>query len=273
MLYHGEKVYDDPSKAVELVGNGRIVVVGGENRLLSAMPKPEGHDTREYSRAFGAEIPTIPRSDWSARLKEQFERRARVSDYQTWPSDNQGAHPICWAAGTVAAASTGRVIQGLPFVRLSAGCIATEVTGGVSSGGYEGNAVKVINKRGVPSAEVWGYQSSRPTGSAAEVAASREHFVGLEGHECEGFDEFATAWLLTLPTTQSYNWWRHVVMGCDLVEIEAGSFGVRIRNNWGESYGAKNEHGVGGYAVFREGKGTPSGGFAFRQMMPSTGAA
>jgi hypothetical protein len=52
------------------------------------------------------------------------------------------------------------------------------------------------------------------------------------------------------------------------VEIEANSFGFRIRNNWGE-WEDKNEFGFGGYAIFREGKGTPSGGFAFRQVTAS----
>jgi hypothetical protein len=63
------------------------------------------------------------------------------------------------------------------------------------------------------------------------------------------------------------------VMLTDLVEIEAGSFGLLIRNNWGDSYGDKNEYGHGGYAIFREGRGTPSGGFAFRQVTPSLESA
>ena len=59
----------------------------------------------------------------------------------------------------------------------------------------------------------------------------------------------------------------------DLVEIEAGSFGFLIRNNWGDGYGDKNEYGFGGYAVFRFGKGSPSGGVAIRQMTAARKAA
>ena len=108
-----------------------------------------------------------------------------------------------------------------------------------------------------------------PSVSETEVQANRLLHKSLESYECDGFEEFATALLLGYPCTVSYNWWRHVVKLCDLVEIESNSFGFRIRNNWGESYGDKGEHGFGGYAVMREGRGTPSGGFAFRQMTAS----
>lgn len=261
--WNGIKVYDD-SNYRELIGDGKSIVVAGERRLLSAMPKPAGHDSRLYSKAFGSEIPVIPRSEWSARIKEQRALKACTSQIQNWASDNQGSYPTCWAAGTCAAFSTARVRMGMPHVRISAMSLAQPISGG-NSGGYEGDAVEYLTKHGGVPDTLWGYTDRKNHDSDPQVQASRLLFKSLESYECNGFDEFATAALLGFPCTVSYNWWSHVVMLCDLVEIENGSFGLLDRNNWGDDYGDKNEFGFGGYVIFREGKGTPSGGFAFRQ--------
>lgn len=242
---------------------------------LGGMPKPAGHDSRAYSKVFGAVIPNIPRSEWSARIKEKKEKKARISDFQAWACDNQGSFPTCWAAGTCQAAATARVIQmGIAhWVRYSAQAIACPISGG-NSGGYEGDAVRYFTEHGGVDSKLWGYTDRKPSlNNDPQVQANRLLHKSLESYECDGFDEFATAMLLGFPCTVSYNWWSHVVMLTELVEIESGSYGFRIRNNWGDGYGDKHEHhGFGGYAVFREGKGTPSGGFAFRQMTPSVAA-
>lgn len=253
------------------IGDGRIVRIGTEEFSLSAEPPPPDHNPLVYSSDFGAEIPTIPRSEWPARIKEQAERKRRVSDHQRWQCDNQGSYPTCWAAGTCQAYSTARVMQlGMEhYVRISAMSLAVPISGG-RRGGFEGDAVNYLTQYGGVDVKLWGYTDpSRKSGP--EIEANRLLHKALEVHRCRGFDEFATACLLTMPCTVSFDWWRHVVMLCDLVEIEPGSFGFRIRNNWGEGYGDKGEYGVGGYAIFREGRGTPSGGFAFRQVTPSIG--
>ncbi len=278
MLYPGEKVYDH-SNIGELIGHSyrerlqdgttvSVIEQGGKKRYMSAMPKPEGHDSGLYSKPLRSAVPVISRSDWSARIKEQFAQKRCTSQIQNWESDDQGSHPTCWSAGTNAAASTARVRQGHPFVRLSAMAIAVPISGG-RSGGYEGDAVRDLTRNGGVDVALWGYTDMKNHDGDPAVQANRLLHKSLESYECNSFDEFATAWLLGFPCTVSYNWWSHVVMACDLVEIESNSFGVRIRNNWGESYGAKNDFGFGGYNVFREGHGTPSGGFAFRQMTAS----
>jgi len=259
----------DESNWKDQVGDGRSVRIGTDRFLLSAMPKPADHDSRTYSKVFGAAIPNIPRSEWRARIKEQAERKRRISDHQRWECDNQGSFPTCWSAGTCQAYSTARVMQlGMAnYVRISAMSLAVPISGG-RSGGYEGDAVNYLTKYGGVDVNLWGYTDpSRKSGPA--IAANRLLHKSLESYECDGFDEFATALLLGYPCTVSYNWWSHVVMLTDLVEIESGSFGFKIRNNWGEGYGDKGEYGFGGYAIFREGRGTPSGGFAFRQVTPS----
>ena len=272
MLYPYETVIDDSNAHTLTYQNvdttGPYVVVNGHRRYLTGQPKPADHDSRKYSKPFSAAIPRIPRSDWSAMLKDQVAQRRLISQMQHWEPDDQDGFPICWAAGTCAAFSTARVLQGLPYVRISGMSVAVPISGG-RRGGYEGDAVEYLTQHGGASVDVWGYDDPGRYDSKPEVQASRKHHIAIESYECESFDDFATAWLLRFPCTVSYNWWSHVVMACDLVEIEPGSFGVRIRNNWGD-WEASNDLGVSGYQVLREGHGTPSGGFAFRQVTSST---
>ena len=278
MLYPGETVYDDRNihqlfagLTRERLADGTVVgvqIINGHKRYLSAFPKPAGHNSRAYSAPMLAAGPLIPRSDWAARLKEQNDQKRCISQMQNWEPDDQDGYPICWAAGTCAAFSTARVLQGLPFVRISGMSVAVPISGG-HRGGYEGDAVEYLTSHGGATADIWEYANPRGASDGdPKVQESRKHHVALESYECNSFDEFATAWLLRFPCTVSYNWWSHVVMACDLVEIERGSFGVRIRNNWGD-WGAKNGFGFSGYQVLREGHGTPSGGFAFRQVLAS----
>lgn len=274
MLRPNDLLIDDISKVIgnqqqERLQNGQVVpyvVVNGHKRYLSAMPKPAGHDTRLYSKPFSSVFPAIPRNEWRARLQEQIAKKRQISHMQTWQSDDQDGYPICWAAGTVAAFSTARVLQGLPYVRVSGMSVAVPISGG-RSGGYEGDAVNYLVKYGGVDSAIWTYDNPRGARSDdPKVQENRKLYLALEAYECETFDDFATAYLLGFACTVAWNFWSHVTMGCDLAEIESGSWGTRIRNNWGEGYGSKNEHGVGGYAVLRSALG-PSSGFAFRQVL------
>lgn len=259
----------DESNYQELIGDGTSVMVNGVHRLLSRSAKPDGHDTRVYSAKFGDRFQTIPRSEWSDRIKEQKAKKMRVSDHQRFPATDQGPLPTCWAAGTCHAFMTSRVMQGLSYVSLSPCSIAVPISGG-HSGGYEGNAVRYFLEHGGVRSSIWGdTNTSRRLNDDPDCIADRKLFVALEVLELEGFDQFMTASLLGLPTVDAFDWWSHVVMGADAEEIERGSFGRTERNNWGESYGEKNDAGFGGYVTFREGKGTPDSGFVFYQVLAS----
>lgn len=262
------KVYDD-SNYKELIGDGKTVEFAGETRLLSAMPKPFGHDTRRYSMKFSEKFPLIPRSEWSARIKEQREKKARVSDYQKFRSTNQGSRPTCWAAGPSHSVTTMRVMQGLPLQFMSPCAIAVPISGG-NRGGYEGEAFEKYATDGGVREELWGpTDGNSRLDDNPEVQADRLRHKVLEIYECETFDDWATAALMPFPGAMAYNWWSHVISNGDLIEIEKNSFGLRNRNNWGDDYGDKNDYGFGGYLDMREGRGTPSSGFVIRQVTSS----
>ena len=283
-LFKGEVVYDTDAK-LRSIGFGRkfmdTVRVDGVDYALSSCPPPADHDPRGYSREM-SELDVIPRSDWTPALKEQIEQKRRTSDYQRFPAHAQTG-PTCWANGPAHAATTCRAIQGLAVDFgtgegvMSANSVSVPISGGVS-GGYEGSALKYSHDHGWVSCKFFPNGSKdRSLLDSAPCAADRLNNKALEWVDIgSDFEKFATACLLNWPIAVAYNGWSHVVMICDLVEIESGHFGLRIRNNWGESFGVKNEYGFGGYAVFPEAggpHGKQSSGYALRQQTPSTLAA
>jgi len=266
-LFRGEKIYDD-SNFHELIGRDGVIEAGGERRLLSALPRPAGHSAAGYSRPFSSVYKTFPRSEWSARIEEQARLECRVSDQCDFAPLNQGSFPTCWAEGPVGAMATLRRMMGLPYRQISSMSIAVPISGG-NSGGWEGDAIKFAHQDGAASVDVWpARNNSRKYLNDPAVLADRKRHVALEWLEMETFDDWVTACLLPLPGAFAYNWMSHVMQSSDVVEIESGSFGFRPRNSWGD-WGAKNKYGFAGYAVYREGKGTPSSGFVLNSITSS----
>ena len=269
-LYRNEVVYDSHNSS-HLSGDGVKVHAAGEVRLLSRTPEPPGHNRLAYSAPFESAFPIIPRSEWSARCKEQLEQKRRTSDFQNFPPHNQGSNPTCWANGPAHAATTQRVIQGLPYVELSADSVALVGASG-HAGGFEGNAFKWASERGWCSTDVWANNlADKSLLNDPKCNENRKHHVALELLDLgSDIDKFATACLLNLGIGGASNSWSHVTMVCDLVEIEPGSFGFRHRNNWG-NWGASNDYGQPGYAVFRIGAPhcCTDSGWAIRQITSS----
>jgi len=227
---------------------------------------------RSYASPFKAKFGNISRGEWDARIEELSRTKASVVDYQKFKPHDQNGLPTCWANGPAHAHTTLRVIQGLPLKYASACSVAVPISGG-HSGGWEGDALQYSVKYGFASQDVWGNNdTSRSLNSSPAVIADRKLYMGLEAYDCDSFDDFATACLLGFPIAVAFNWWSHVISGGKLVKIESGSYSIMYRNNWGE-WGDKNEYGFSGYVTMREGKGTPSSGFALRQVTSSTGVA
>lgn len=275
-LYRGEKVYATEKDWRELIGNGKAVHACGDVRLLSRTPPPPGDNRRSYSAPFEDSFETISRSEWSARIKEQLDTKARISDFETWPALDQNGTPQCWSNGVAGAAATVRVMQGLPYIQLSPASVAVPISGG-TSGGYEGDAVRYGKEHGWAPSKIFPQHSTdRSLCNDQKVVASRPKFMLLEVFDLgNDFDKLISALLMGMPCAAAWASWSHVTEVCDPVELSGGEFAVRMRNSWGEGFGAKNEHGVGGYAVFPE-HGPPHGRaegiFALRQLTVHAGA-
>lgn len=269
-LYKNEIVYDEyNSKA--LVGDGVKVAAEGEYRLLSATPRPVNADTSGYARKFKSAFSVIPRNEWSARIKELEQRKMRCSDYCDFKAYDQDGIPYCWCFGPTQAAANFRRKQGHPFKQLSAASVGSIASGFRVRGGWEGEALEVLQARGATTVDKWPENKVSRQYDTDENRKYAENYKVTEAIDCDSFDEFMTMLLLGLPCPVAYNWWRHVVYLADPVEIESGSYGVRLRNSWSDGWGAKNEKGFGGFAVGREGKYTPSSGFAIRQVTAYSG--
>lgn len=268
MLYRGEIVFDESN--TRQFEDREEILVDGEIRCLSRLPPPASADASRFSTPFAASgIQKIPRNEWDARLQEQIERRRRVSDFCDFDPLNQSRTKYCWNNGPVGSVKTTRRIQGLKLVNLSPASVGGPITGYRNRGGWEGDAYEFLVSDGASTVDLWPANAIDNDYNTSEVQESRKYFKVNELVDCDDdFDAFATCCLLTMPGGFAYNWMRHVMEMCDLVKVESGSYGLRVRNSWGK-WGAKNELGYYGFAVYREGKGTPDSGWMIRQVTPS----
>lgn len=245
------------------------------NDVLFPADKGRGHDPAQVVRGMFAppsEMKLIPRSEWSARIKEQERLKSRISDILLAagvPSLDQSQSNYCWGHSVVGAVQAQRALANQPYVPLSAYAVCSTIMNGANRGGWCGLSAQFARERGIPSQASWPQGSFRGTFDAANAALHKvtEDWTDLAaGHVAEQnltFDQLATCLLTNTPCATDWNWWSHSVLACDLVEVEPGSFGVRIRNSWGDSWEQK------GFAVLRGQKAIPDGALAIR-VTPAT---
>lgn len=179
----------------------------------------------------------------------------------------------CWSHSTTGCVQAQRAFAGLPYVPLSAYAIAATIKQGRNEGGWCGLSAKFAREKGIPSQAIWpqGDRDYRrydkpETWANAELHKTTEEWADLTRAEYDqnlSFDVVATCLLLNIPVAGDFNHWSHSVMLCDLVEVEPGSFGVRLRNSWGDGWGDK------GFGVLRGQKAITDGAIAIRSSNAS----
>lgn len=239
--------------------------------------KGRGHDPSQVVRAMyspPSDLQLIPRSEWSARIKEQEALKARASDARTWDCLDQGQVGYCWAHSTTQAVMMVRTLMGLPHVPLSAYAVAATIKKGADEGGWCGLSAKFARERGIPAQSLWpqGDRNYRNYDKPEVWANAKLHTIAedwadltkAEYDQNLTFDQIAS-WLLTGMgvCAVDFNWWSHSVLALDVVEVEAGSFGLRILNSWGPSW---EDHGS---SVLRGRKAIPDGAYGVRVIIPS----
>lgn len=247
------------------------------NQFVNGEVKGHGLVPRDYStyppEMFQppSELQVIPRSEWSARIKEQEEKKSRISDIlleQNIPSMDQGQNGYCWSHSTVGCVQAVRALNNQPYVPLSAYMVAAIIKKGKNEGGWCGLSAKFLREVGVCSQAIWpqgnrDYQRLDTPACRSNAALHKvtEEWVDLTASVYDQnltFDLVATCLLSNIPVAGDFNHWSHSVLLCDLVEVEANSFGVRLRNSWTDSWGHK------GFGILQGQKAITDGAIAIR---------
>jgi hypothetical protein len=245
-------------------------VVNGEVKGHGLIPRDYHKYPREMFDPPG-DLQTIPRSELSARIKEQERTKARTSDIlraQNIPSLDQDGASYCWGHSTTGAVQAVRAVGGQVYVPLSAFAVCATIKKGADEGGWCGLSAKFARERGIPAQTLWPQQDRnyRKYDTPDVWASAARHKITEEWTDLTRdvydvqltLDQLYTCLLLNMPCATDFNWWSHSVMACDVVEVEPGSFGIRIRNSWGDAWEDK------GFSVLRGQKAIPDSALAIR---------
>lgn len=230
--------------------------------------------------AAAMDMPLVPRSEWSARIKERKELKARIRDIRRTAGPNGG--PIsaldqdgigyCWCHSATMGVMLTRAAMNEPYVRLSAFMVGCLVKNYQDRGGWGADAVDFIAKNGVPSVDLWPEQSmqrSRDTTTMRENAAKHkitEGWIDLSDPVYDRnltTDQVATILLTGGVVVGDFNWWGHSVILMDWDEIEPGSFGPIGLNSWSDQWGDLGEFTLQGSRADLD------GGVGLRVVTPS----
>lgn len=223
----------------------------------SALPKMED-----------AGIALVPRSEWPDRMAEMDAKKMWPADWITWPAKNQQTTNFCWANGPCGAAELIRVMQGLPYVELSAASVTCMVNGYVNRGGYGLDAVTYMAETGACPVELWPNCTIDRRLDTVASQAMRKRFRTYEFVDLPTtFDAVVSALLNGFPVAVGYDWWGHEVFAVAADALSRTEFTLMIRNSWGD-WGSKYA-GQSGFASLTETKGTPDDAQAIRAVSPA----
>lgn len=229
-----------------------------------------GYEDRPYDtqpEGFFAPVfnsPIIPRSQWDDHIKRQ---EAEQSSPDHWrlkggvPILDQNGFGYCWMYGIVGAIMVGYAQTGGFVPHLSAMGPAAQGKNWRNQGGYGGEAIRYIERFGIPELSVWPeHKNDRSLPNKPEVKASAERHKVVEFLELprNNFDALASVLLDPInprPVSLALNWWGHLIYATKLVKIAAGRYGVLGINSWKESWGNR------GTTILAENKAT-----AFEQI-------
>lgn len=269
----GELLIDESFKDIDALF---LPFVDGEHKGRGGVPR----DFIKYPREMfqpPTELKLTPKSDWSAIIKEKEALNARLSDVRLnalpgggmIPGLDQGQVGYCWAHSTTHTVMLDRMMRNERYVPLSAYSVAATIKKGADQGGWCGLSAQFGREKGFASQEKWP-QGDRNYSKyindpsvVADMAKYRiiEDWVDLTKPvylQNLSFDIVATLLLSDIPCAVDFNWWGHSVCALDLVEVEAGSFGIRIWNSWGDKW---SDRGMG---VLRGTQAIPDGAIATR---------
>lgn len=217
-----------------------------------------GYVERDYAQypaemlAAPTDIKLIPRSEWSARIKERKQLkiglryvRETMDGGNPHVSLDQNGQGYCWFYSGTHAVMYARGQAGMPYRRLSAHAGAWKIKGGRDEGGWCGLSAEFLAKNGCPTVAEWpeksmsGRYDTAATWEAAKLNRVAEQVVDLTRAVYDRnltFDLVVSLLLVNVPVQVDFNWWSHSVCAIDVDELEPGSFCPLIQNSWTDAW-------------------------------------
>jgi hypothetical protein len=222
------------------------------------------------------DIPLLPRSDWSAMIKEQEDRKSglqhiwanALSNGQHIPSLDQNGQGYCWAYAVAGCLEILRAVANLPYKRMSGHSIGCRVKNYRDEGGWGALALAHAVEHGCNDIQGWPEKSMSRRNDTPESRENAllykptESWVDLQSPVYDrdlSFDQVVTLILRDrVPVATDHFFWGHAVHAIGVVEVERNSFGILIRNSWTDRWGDR------GTAVLRGSKAIPDNAVAPR---------
>lgn len=230
------------------------------------------HPVGSYMCARAFDLPLATDAEIEAAIKRQAEEKSSPKDVffragmKPLDQDGQG---YCWAYSTTSGVMISRVINGLPYVRLSAHMVACIIKGYRDQGGWNAQSVAFVAEHGVPSVEFWPEKSmNRANDNAVMRANAKEHqlveFMDLDDGGPNLKRQCATCLINNIVYASDHNWWSHSVLAAYLRKWgpDGRDFELEILNSWGEWSDR-------GWGILAGSKATPNGAIAIRASKPS----
>lgn len=263
-----ELVIDD-TNFMDFTGDGKVAHFGGEDRLLTCLPRRTKFGQCAYA---SPGLKLIPRDMWPKLIQEKDAQGSWLHDLikDVIPCCNQDGLGYCHAYGSTHPMMAMRVTMGLPFVHLSAESIGGEVTGWRNEGGMLDDDLRVACELGACEQSYMDKEHSiKPDRWKAGWKENRKNYRVIEWWDLDGgntFDALGTCALLNIPCNTGFGWWGHAITGGLRLRQSKGRWEAMFRNSWGPDYGED------GFFWMAEGKGTPDlGCFGVRQMTAYAG--
>lgn len=233
----------------------------------------EARDFEKYPLGFSApkaEVPLLPRDEWTDRIEEMERTESRITDLTNFAGivvKNQGRTNYCWINGVTFAVEVIRAMQGLPYVPLSPASVGCKIKNFRNQGGWGIEGMEYIIEHGIVPEEHWPPNAQQRKYDRDESWNIAKDFKVIEWMDVEGYnmDLIMTILIdLKLPVPVGFSWWGHLVCAVDPVVLGRRQFGYRIANSWGTGWGEN------GYGILTERKASKfSEAIAPRVVIPS----
>ncbi len=232
-LYPGEPIIHDTSDT-----EWEVVPAGQSKGLELGLRGAAGY--ADSASPFPDEL-LIPESELEARIKEQEELKARLSDLANMyslPCKDQSKTNYCWINAPSHCAELVRLRQNQKMVILSPASAGAQIKNFRNDGGWGKEGLDFIRANGLAPVSLWPANAIDRQYLTPETTQVMLDYRVDEWYECRPRNkaQLLSSLLRRMPGASGLNWWGHEVTYYEAVWLD-GAPAIRARNSWGMSYG------------------------------------